>query len=314
MGLFSKPEQIFLKEASDAKVYLEKLENLFPQTDGELKKKLQKEIAVTKAGIAGEDNIIFELKNSGIDMVVLHDIYIETENGLSAQIDFIVVTAKLIYIIECKNLFGNIEINSSGAFIRTFEYGGKRIKEGIYSPITQNERHLTVLNQCRVENAGNFMGWLKQWGTKTFYKPLVVLANPKTIVNDRYARKEIKEQVIRADQLVATIKRMDAESKESSSSLKQMQQVAQKLLDMNIESKKDYFTKFELLAQEAYLEKKKNEKLETEKMKAKQEKMYCPKCGAELILRTAKKGSNAGRQFYGCRAFPKCNYIRNMEV
>ena len=314
MGFFSKPEQIILKEASDARAYLERLEKLLPQTCGELNTKLQKEIAITKAGIAGEDNIVFELKNSGIDMVVLHDIYIETENGLSAQIDFIVVTAKLIYVIECKNLFGNIEINNSGAFIRTFEYGGKRVKEGIYSPITQNERHLTVLNQCRVENAGAFMGLLKQWGTKTFYKPLVVLANPKTIVNDRYAKKEIKEQVIRADQLVATIKRMNAESKEPSSSLKQMQQVAQRLLDMNMESKKDYFAKFDLLAQEAYLEKKKDKEQETEKIKSKQEELRCPKCGAELVLRTAQKGSNAGKQFYGCKAFPKCKYIRNMEA
>ena len=70
MGIFSKPEQIFLKEASDARAYLESLEKLLPQTSGELNTKLQKEIAITKAGIAGEDNIVFELKNSGIDMVV----------------------------------------------------------------------------------------------------------------------------------------------------------------------------------------------------------------------------------------------------
>lgn len=31
--------------------------------------------------------------------------------------------------------------------------------------------------------------------------------------------------------------------------------------------------------------------------------------GAKLILRTAKKGDNAGQQFYGCTAFPKCRYI-----
>ena len=79
MGFFSKPEQIILKEASDARAYLERLEKLLPQTCGELNTKLQKEIAITKAGIAGEDNIVFELKNSGIDMVVLHDIYIETD-------------------------------------------------------------------------------------------------------------------------------------------------------------------------------------------------------------------------------------------
>ncbi len=37
----------------------------------------------------------------------------------------------------------------------------------------------------------------------------------------------------------------------------------------------------------------------------------CPKCGANLILRTAKKGSNAGNQFWGCNNFPKCRFIKN---
>jgi len=36
----------------------------------------------------------------------------------------------------------------------------------------------------------------------------------------------------------------------------------------------------------------------------------CPKCGAELVVRTATKGRNAGNQFYGCSGFPKCHYTR----
>ncbi len=35
----------------------------------------------------------------------------------------------------------------------------------------------------------------------------------------------------------------------------------------------------------------------------------CPRCGAALVLRTAKKGANAGNRFYGCSAFPKCRYM-----
>ena len=34
----------------------------------------------------------------------------------------------------------------------------------------------------------------------------------------------------------------------------------------------------------------------------------CPRCGGELVLRTAKKGHNAGNQFYGCSNYPKCRY------
>ena len=152
MGLFSKAEVIILKESSDAETYLKKLEELIPRAKRDIKEKIQKEIAITKAGIVGEENILFELKNSNMDMVVLHDIYLETKDGLGAQIDFVVVTSKLNFIIECKNLFGNIEIDAKGNFIRTMEYGGRKHKEGIYSPITQNERHMTVLKECKAED------------------------------------------------------------------------------------------------------------------------------------------------------------------
>ncbi|MBQ1888700.1 MAG: topoisomerase DNA-binding C4 zinc finger domain-containing protein, partial [Firmicutes bacterium] len=39
----------------------------------------------------------------------------------------------------------------------------------------------------------------------------------------------------------------------------------------------------------------------------------CPRCGGKLVLRTAKTGANAGKQFYGCSNYPKCRYIKNLE-
>jgi predicted RNA-binding Zn-ribbon protein involved in translation (DUF1610 family) len=44
-----------------------------------------------------------------------------------------------------------------------------------------------------------------------------------------------------------------------------------------------------------------------------QEELKCPRCGNALVLRQAKKGPNAGNSFYGCSAFPKCRYIKNIE-
>lgn len=35
----------------------------------------------------------------------------------------------------------------------------------------------------------------------------------------------------------------------------------------------------------------------------------CPKCGQVMILRTAKKGANAGNQFWGCSNYPACRAI-----
>lgn len=312
MELFKKPEVTILKESNCNRVYLEKLEGLLIKAHGDVKDKIQKECAIAKAGILGEDNILFELKNSNIDMIVLQDIYIETEDGRSAQIDFVVVTSKITFIIECKNLFGNIEIDSKGNFIRVIEYGGKKHKEGIYSPITQNERHMTVLKECKAENKNVLQAALIRRYFNDFNKSLVVLANPKTILNDRYAKKEIKAQILRTDQLIKVMKEMISKSKEKASSRKVMLEIAENILRINKEERSDYITKYE----ELVLNMQNTVATQESEMQADQvalETMICPRCGASLVLRTAQKGYRAGTQFYGCSNYPKCRFIKNID-
>jgi restriction system protein len=36
----------------------------------------------------------------------------------------------------------------------------------------------------------------------------------------------------------------------------------------------------------------------------------CPQCGKPMVLRTAKKGRNEGKQFWGCTAYPDCKEIQ----
>jgi restriction system protein len=35
---------------------------------------------------------------------------------------------------------------------------------------------------------------------------------------------------------------------------------------------------------------------------------YCPKCEAEMVLRTATRGRERGQQFWGCSRYPKCRF------
>ncbi len=39
----------------------------------------------------------------------------------------------------------------------------------------------------------------------------------------------------------------------------------------------------------------------------------CPKCGSAMVRRVAKRGENAGNEFWGCSAFPKCRSIVQIE-
>lgn len=38
----------------------------------------------------------------------------------------------------------------------------------------------------------------------------------------------------------------------------------------------------------------------------------CPKCNSEMKRRVARQGANAGKEFWGCVAYPKCNGIRQI--
>jgi hypothetical protein len=40
----------------------------------------------------------------------------------------------------------------------------------------------------------------------------------------------------------------------------------------------------------------------------------CPKCGANMLLRTAKSGANAGKQFWGCSNFPRCRTMLPIQA
>lgn len=319
MSLFAKPEVTILKESSDAKDYLAKLEELQTtvQKSSQLYKKIDKEISIVKAGIIGEENILFELKNSGMDLVVLHDLCLVDPDGNSAQIDFLVITPYVRVFIECKNLFGDIEINNKGEFIRTIEYGNKKNKEGLYSPITQNERHMLVFKNC-ISKDKNFI--LRAGIDKLFdhwNRSLVVLANPKTLLNDKYAPKAIKSKVIRADQLIKTLKTLKSSDKYSK---KEMLNDGNNILSMNQEDRKDYLEKFMKLKEELDAETKTDSSLTapsptsapTPVEEVKPEEKLCPRCGSKMVLRTAKKGNYQGNQFWGCSRYPKCRYMENL--
>lgn len=38
----------------------------------------------------------------------------------------------------------------------------------------------------------------------------------------------------------------------------------------------------------------------------------CPKCGVELVRRTARKSPNKGKEFWGCPNYPKCRIVQDV--
>lgn len=310
---------VFIKEDSDVKPYIEKMKSLSSRATGKLKGKIDEQIAIAEAGLIGENNITYELKNSGMDMLVMHDLYLE-KNGLSAQIDFLVITRKHIFVIECKNLYGNIEIDENGNFIRQKWFGKTCRKEGFPSPVSQNERHLNILKEIRREYKNNFLtqGLFDKLFPET-YRSIVVLANPKTILDAKNAPENIRKIVIRSDQLIAHIKKIEDQDDSVKSSEKEMHDLLDSFIKYSKSNKSDYAKKYEKMLTELIANKVEHPKyIPTERNnqnivknfneKSTSTEKICPKCGKPLALKTAKKGANAGKQFWGCSGFPKCWY------
>jgi len=53
---------------------------------------------------------------------------------------------------------------------------------------------------------------------------------------------------------------------------------------------------------------------QTEPEEALSNEKICPKCSSPMVKRIAKKGSNAGSEFWGCTAFPKCRYVEAINA
>ena len=237
-----KPD--FYKVDSDARKQLERLKELQAIAPDGVKPQIERDMKLLAYGIAGEEAVAFELNNSYLPIIVLHDLRLEHE-GLSAQIDYLIITTKFCLIVECKNLFGNLEVNSRGEFIRELAFNGHRKKEGIYNPVTQNVRHMEMIKVLRLANKKNpLMRTALEKSFGDFHRSVIVLANPKTVINLKRAPKEIKDQIIRSDQLIAHIKKLLRESKDLASSEKDMYEMADFFVGLHKENPVDYAEKY----------------------------------------------------------------------
>ena len=217
---------IFIKDFNNDNTQLKDLEDLFDKLkDGEKKDIIEKDIMLQKYGISGEGNVHYELKNSFMPMLCLHDVRIEHEDYV-AQLDFVVITNKFLAVLETKRLNGDVTVNWDGDFIRTIRTrSGKQFKEGIYSPITQNTRHLKILKDVLSQ---------KLKINAIPLKSLVVIANPKSIINKDKCPRDIKDSLYKCDQVIKQLEKLQSDKKnEYDLDEKKMYAIADLLLKMD---------------------------------------------------------------------------------
>lgn len=240
-GSSSVKGPVWIKSFTEHNKQVDDLLVLSSMIKSDRKKLIDRDIIYLKQGIDGEKRVSYEIENSFIPMLVLYDIRIEDENSI-AQIDYVLITKYFILVLETKKLNGDILVNESGEFIRYFKnsFGKVYKKEGMYSPVAQNERHVRILE--------NYLKKHNKIKNIPIYS-CVVLANPKSVVNRNKAPENIKNQIIKYDNLTSFIesKIKDHEKMKDGKILdKQMYSIANFLKEGNKEATFDFHKKYGL--------------------------------------------------------------------
>jgi len=118
------------------------------------------------------------------------------------------------------------------------------------------------------------------------FQSLVVLANPKSVLNVRYANKNIKKQVIRADQLNRYIKDKLTKSKESPHNDKNLEAEAKAILSMHQKKEFDY-SKYVMADTESPVEKPER------KVESTTETKKAPKSKTKMTTKASRKASKS---------------------
>ena len=212
---------------------------------------IDRRILLFKIGDIGENKVLDELKYSFYPMHVLKDIEINI-GEFHCQIDFIIITKKSMYLIECKNTKFNVKIDASGSFFLLHE--GK--KSRTFSVLNQIERQKMILEQL------DFGVAIKN------INPIVVYANEETGIEIEDVTKLRGIDVINLDCLNSLIREKERDLKEIYSE-EEIEKIKNKLLDPilknsdYIEENSKKWDEFELRMQ---LEKNINEKKALEKI------------------------------------------------
>ena len=212
------------------------------------------QILLYKIGEIGENKVLDELKYSFYPMHIFKDISINI-GEFQCQIDFVILTKKAMYLIECKNTKFNVKIDKTGSFYLINE--GK--KNRTFSVLNQIERQKMILEQLDLGVEIKEM------------HPIVVYANEETgiEIEDKDALRGI--DVINLDRLNSLIREKEKDLKEIYTA-EEIEKIKNSLINPNIKNN-DYLeedtVKWEEYELRLLLEKNINEKKALEKISEK---------------------------------------------
>lgn len=247
---------------------------------------------------------------------ILRNVYVPKDNGETSEIDLLYITQKGIFVFESKNYSGWIFGDEKGQKW-TMMLPNKE-KHSFYNPVKQNQTHIKWLRNYIGEKIPLFS--IIVFSERCELKKITIVSQDVKVikrdltyaaVRDIWDKNEDRLSGEEVENLYIKLRNLTKVSKETKEN--HIQNIKDKYGDSGKKSERQeepvktpenvVLEPEKNIIKEVEAEEPNIEKAETDKI--------CPRCGKKMVLRTAKKGENAGKQFWGCSGFPKCRYIES---
>lgn len=159
---------------------------------------IEKKIRNLEKGCSGEKKTLYWLRRMPMDAVVIKDFYFMYDDS-PVQIDTLVITEKLIFVVETKNWSGNIYLDSSGQFISPETRAHRN------SPFAQSKAQVAFLKQI--------YKMLFPQDTAHRFQSLVVWANSDSLIERDAAPEQVAQSVVYQNEVSQRIQEMCDASK-----------------------------------------------------------------------------------------------------
>ncbi|MBU1776538.1 MAG: NERD domain-containing protein [Gammaproteobacteria bacterium] len=212
----------------------------------------------------------------------LNNVTIPTPDG-TTQIDHVIVSRFGIFVIEAKNMNGWIFGDEKSAQW-TQSFPGGKFK--FQNPLRQNYRHTKCLSEFLGVEHEKLHSVVMFWGETTFKTEM-----PANVLDKGYTSYiKSKTDLIFSDDDVDEIVEAIQTGKLPRTWATRKQHIA---------SLKERHLKSEAKAEE----------VSPPQPQAGSDEPICPLCNSPMVKRSAKRGANAGNQFWGCSRYPGCKGI-----
>lgn len=241
----------------------------------------------------------------------LFNAYIPKKDDESTEIDVMMISNQGIFVFESKNysgwIFGN---EKQKTWTQTLPIGKNVTKEHFFNPIMQNKTHIKYLR--------------KIVGDDVPIHSIIVFSERCELKKVQVESQDI--YVIKRNRLTECVSMICEKFSKIIMDQSEIEKIYFKLLpltNVSEEVKKQHIDtinqKYRKNIQNDIIcapstvsketeQKQENKEIVNDELESKDD-LICPRCSSKLVLRTAKKGENAGKQFYGCSNYPKCRYI-----